>query len=295
MDIFDDLAERLAVYARRWEMEFSGRTLETPSSTLAFGTLKSDRTPVVLKLIKPRSDEQNAGRWLDYHAGQGAARLLAHDETALLLEQAIPGSELAELVRAGRDDEATRQMGHIIEKLCGEAKVGQPTGQPIPAGFKTVEALGNAFERNSRALLTAKIPAEMLDRASHLYRELCESQGPRRLLHGDLHHYNVLLDTNRGWQVIDPKGVVGEMAYETGAMLRNPVELPQFYPDTPVLKNRVEILCRMLGLPEERVLGWCFSQAILSAVWSIEDMGSEADISATLRLAETSRQLLQTL
>ncbi|MBN9388707.1 MAG: phosphotransferase [Chloroflexi bacterium] len=290
MDIFDDLAERLDVYARRWKIEFSDRTLETPSSTLAFGTLKDTRTPVVLKLIKPRSDEHNAWRWLEYHAGQGAARLLAHDEGALLLEQAIPGSELVEVVRAGRDDEATRQMAHIIGRLCGETN----GARAIPIGFKTVEALGNAFERNSRALLTARIPAELLDRASHLYGKLCATQGPRRLLHGDLHHYNVLRDTRHGWQVIDPKGVVGEMAYETGAMLRNPIEMPQFYPNPRILKNRVGILCQVLGLNEERVLEWCFSQAILSAVWSIEDNGSEAEISATLRLAETGWELLQT-
>ena len=42
------------------------------------------------------------------------------------------------------------------------------------------------------------------------------------LLHGDLQHYNVLLDKDRGWVAIDPKGVVGELEYEVGALLRNP-------------------------------------------------------------------------
>lgn len=290
LDTFADLTERLEAYARRWKIEFTSQKIETPSSTLVFGGLKENRLPVVLKLFKPRSDELNSWRWLDYHAGQGAARLLAHDDDALLLEQISPGSELVEMVRAGRDEDATRQIGRIIERLCGESKAGRA----IPEGFKTVEELGNAFERNSRALLTSKIPAELLDQARHLYGEFCETQGPRRLLHGDLHHYNVLLDARQGWQVIDPKGVVGEMAYETGAMLRNPIEMPGLYTDPLVLKNRVAILCRVLGLTEQRVLGWCFSQAVLSAVWFIEDMGSAAEIGPTLRLAETSLAMWQT-
>ena len=290
MEIFEDLAARLAVYARRWKIKFSDRKIETPSSTLVFGVLKENGFPVVLKLFKPRSDELNSWRWLEYHAGQGAARLLVHDENALLLAQILPGSEMVELVRAGRDADATRQMASIIERLCG----GPEEPRAIPTEFKTVEALGLAFERNSREVLTAKIPAELLDHSYRLYRELCASQGPRRLLHGDLHHYTVLLDTQQGWQVIDPKGVVGELAYETGALLRNPFEMPQFYPDPLVLKDRVGIFCQKLGLPQERVLGWCFSQAILSVVWSIEDAVSDNWIIPTLRLAETSLKLLQT-
>lgn len=291
MEIFDNLADRLDAYTRRWKIEFSGRKIETPSSTLAFGVLEESRMAVVLKLLKPRSDEHNAWRWLEYHAGQGVVRLLARDDAAMLLEQAVPGTEMVELVRSGKDEEATRQMCRTIELLCGNPK----EGPVIPEGFKTVEDWGKAFERNSRELLTARIPAELLDHAHKLYGELCESQGPCCLLHGDLHHYNVLLDANHGWRAIDPKGVVGEMAYETGAMLCNPVEMPGFYADPLILKNRVRIICQSLGLEEKRVFGWCFTQAILSAIWSIEDWGVEAEIDRSLRLAETSLRLLQGL
>lgn len=291
MDIFEDLSDRLDAYARQWKIQFLGKKIETPSSTIAFGVLEESRTAIVLKLLKPKSDEQNAWRWLEYHAGQGAVGLLARDERAVLLEQVFPGTELVELVRTGKDEEATRQIGHTIELLDGGVK----ESRVIPEGFKSVEDWGKAFGRNSRAVLMSKIPVELLDKAHKLYGELCESQWQRRLLHGDLHHYNVLLDANHGWRVIDPKGVVGEMAYETGAMLRNPVEMPEFYADPRILQNRVRIICQSLGLEEKRVLGWCFAEAILSAIWSVEDGGSEAEIGHTLRLAETSLSLWQGL
>jgi streptomycin 6-kinase len=40
----------------------------------------------------------------------------------------------------------------------------------------------------------------------------------------DLHHYNVLSDSGRGWLAIDPKGLVGEVEYEVGAAIRNPID-----------------------------------------------------------------------
>jgi streptomycin 6-kinase len=45
-----------------------------------------------------------------------------------------------------------------------------------------------------------------------------------------LHHYNVLFDIESAvWVAIDPKGVVGELEYEVGAIIRNPVENPGLY------------------------------------------------------------------
>jgi len=96
-----------------------------------------------------------------------------------------------------------------------------------------------------------------------MFAELAESQRTRCLLHGDLHQANILFDDQRGWLAIDPKGVVGEPAYEFGAMLRNPkVELA---------KRRVAIIAERLGLDRKRVEAWAYAQAVLSAVWCIED------------------------
>ncbi len=47
-----------------------------------------------------------------------------------------------------------------------------------------------------------------------------------------------------------------------------------------------------LELDERRVLGWCFAQAVLSAIWTIEDGGSDEELSRILRLAEATLTLL---
>ena len=84
-----------------------------------------------------------------------------------------------------------------------------------------------------------QVPAQLSHEAHRVYQKLCDSQSRVRLLHGDLHHHNVLFDSQRGWVAVDPKGVVGEVEYEVGAALRNPYEKPELLTDVSVLEKRV--------------------------------------------------------
>jgi streptomycin 6-kinase len=111
----------------------------------------------------------------------------------------------------------------------------------------------------------------MVHEGYELYQGLASTQGTTMLLHGDLQHYNVLFDNERGWVAIDPKGVVGELEYEVGAMLRNPVEQPEFFANAGTIKRRLEILTGLLPLNYTRALRWSYAQAVLSAIWDVED------------------------
>jgi streptomycin 6-kinase len=104
------------------------------------------------------------------------------------------------------------------------------------------------------------------------------------LLHGDLHHYNVLSDRARGWCAIDPKGVVGELEFELGAALRNPIDRPDLFAKLDVVERRLDQFGLALGIDVSRARGWCFSQAVLSAIWSLEG-GHAAEADAALQLA----------
>lgn len=127
-----------------------------------------------------------------------------------------------------------------------------------------------------------------------MYAELCDSQSSTRLLHGDLHHHNVLLDNQRGWLAIDPKGVVGELAYEVGAAFRNPCERPAVFAARATIERRVGRFAGVLGLDAERVLGWAFAQAVLAAIWEVEDAGVLRMGIGCIALANAIRPMLGT-
>jgi streptomycin 6-kinase len=121
---------------------------------------------------------------------------------------------------------------------------------------------------------TGPLPARLVEEAETLFADLLASQAEPVLLHGDLHHSNILSSAGRAlWLAIDPKGVVGEPAYETGALLRNPERLLTEPEPGRILARRVDQLAEELGLDRARVRGWGLAQAVLAAVWGLEDHG----------------------
>jgi streptomycin 6-kinase len=119
-----------------------------------------------------------------------------------------------------------------------------------------------------------------------LFAELLGSSAEPVILHGDLHHNNILRDGD-AWLAIDPKGVLGEAAYETGALLRNPASRIAITPNLPqLLARRVDLLAEQLDLPRDRLAAWGEAQAVLSAWWTIEDGGPDRDWQQALRIAD---------
>jgi len=276
----DDAAARLAERARAWGVAI-GEVRETESSLVAFGTRGG--LPVVLKLLRRECDEWHAGGVLAAFGGRGTVLVHEHVPGAMLLERLTPGTPLAGLSLAGRDDEATEILAEVIAAMS--------PSPARPAGVPTVEAWGGAF---ARYLATGdrQIARERVEAAERVFLGLCARQREPRLLHGDLQHYNVLLDARRGWLAIDPKGVIGEVEYELGAALRNPVERPALFAARAAVERRVRRCEAMLGVDAGRVLAWAFAQAVLSAVWGVEDGFAVWPDNPGLRLAEVIEPML---
>jgi streptomycin 6-kinase len=245
-------------FADRWNVAIDQIT-ETPTSVLGFGT--RDDVPVVLKLSKGEGDESNSGAVLRAFGADATVRVYESDTGAVLLERIDPAEQLVTLVRSGKDAEATTILANLISKLANHTP---------PPGCPTVRDWGRGFDRYL-ASGDAQLPVELVHEASETYRRLESTQGRTMLLHGDLQHYNVLFDARRGWIAIDPKGVVGELEYELGALLRNPVEQPQHFANPATVECRVRTLTTHLELVYQRALEWAFSEAVLSAIWDVED------------------------
>jgi streptomycin 6-kinase len=219
----------------------------------------------VLKVVKEEGDEWRCGEITAKFGGRGVVQVYEHMAGAALFEKLDPGEPLAALTLAGRDDEAT----DILAVMLGRMAPGDP-----PEGCPTVEQWGEGFMRYLGSG-DERIPHTLLEPAHRIFRDLCRTQRVPALLHGDLHHYNVLSDRTRGWCAIDAKGVVGELEYELGAALRNPVDRPDLFAKLDVVERRLDQFGLGLGIDTSRARGWCFAQAVLAAIWSIEDGHAE--------------------
>lgn len=275
-----ELQDRIDELARRWDVTVD-ESCDTPSAVIGYG--RRDACAVVLKVVKRPGDEWRSGEVLSALGGRGAARVHESTPGALLLERLDPGDSLVELVLNDRDEEATVILANVIAAMSPSRSVPAcPTVQDWGNGFKQYVATGDG-----------QIPTKVVLEADQLYAKLCSSQRNPRLLHGDLHHYNVLFDRHRGWLAIDPKGVVGEVEYEIGAALRNPFERPDLFVDSGRIERRVSHFSSRLTVDGGRVLAWAFTQAVLSAIWTIEDGFSVDADNPSLMLATAIRPLLE--
>ena len=269
----DRLPGVLAECERRW-----GITIGPPFN-LSFNyvapAVRADGTQVVLKACALTDEFPQQPEALRLVDGHGMVRLLEcdWDEEIMLLERLLPGTMLLEV----EDDEVTTSCA---------ATVMQQIWRPVPENhpFKTVQDWGKGFDRLRRSYDggTGPFPKALVERAEKLYRELCASMGEPVLLHGDLHHENILSAKREPWLAIDPKGVVGEAVYETGAWLRNPMpqllDLP--YPGR-ILARRIDQFAEQLGFDRARIRDWAQAQAMLSAWWSMEDSGELSEFAIT--------------
>jgi len=252
------VAERLAAHAREWGVRID-ELRETETSQLAFGT--QGVRPVVLKVIRiQESEEWRCGEVLAAFGGQGMILPIAHVPGAVLLPRLIPGHDLVSLCHEARDEEATDILVTVIERM--------PAVRAHPAGGSGPERLRADFDR-FRDRCRDWIPLEFADRASELCAHLCATQRNVRLVHGDLHHFNVLHDVEAGWLGIDPWGVMAEIEFEVAASLRNP--LIELVGSPPVLARRLRIYERRLKLDGDRALKWAFVLTVLCVIWPFNE------------------------
>lgn len=274
------LSQRLDERVRSWRVVVED-TFETATSLIAYG--RRDDDPVVLKLVKSPGDEWHAGSVLHAFGGRGVVRVHEFVGGAMLLERLRPGNSLVDLSLGDRDEESTAVLAEVIGAMAPDAAMRTyPTVREWGEGFRRYTASGDH-----------RLPPELVLQAEELYDELVDSQRRPRLLHGDLQHSNVLFDDRRGWIAVDPKGVVGELEFEIGAALRNPIERPDVFAAPAVIERRLNRFATTLDLDADRVLRWAFAQAVLSAIWDIEDGSIESATPVSVRLAEAIRSMLR--
>ena len=223
----------------------------------------------MLKVLKPNSDEQAGADMLRYFGGVGAVRLIEGDRDAWLMERAGDEVSLTTMAVSGDDDRAAAILAGCVAQLHAPRDVAVPAGLTrLDAWFQSLFARG------------AELP--ILARCAIVARRLLPTEREIIVLHGDLHHDNVLHGA-RGWLAIDPKGLVGERTYEAANLLCNPQPHGDIVHRPERMLRIATVYAEPLGLDVQRVLGFALAHAGLSAAWALED---GKDASYRLKCAE---------
>ena len=159
---------------------------------------------VVLKLGVPNPALISEIAALRLYNGRGAVQLIEADVARglILLERVRPGDTMHRL-SIKDDGAATEQVAQVMAQLW----------RPLPDThtFPSIIEWGDGFNRLRQrfAGTSGPLPAVWVERAEKMYVQAAAGSASYRLLHGDLHHGNVISATKQPWLAIDPKGVAG--------------------------------------------------------------------------------------
>jgi streptomycin 6-kinase len=186
-------------YLTRWALTPDGHPVVTRTSRLL--PVRQQGVPAMLK-VAIEDEERLGGLLMAWWNGQGAAPVLAHDSDAVLLERAEGGESLTEMAQQDRDEEASQIICAVVAELHAPRRKPMPSLVPLTKWFSELEP-------------AAAIHGGILLSSATVARELLAAQRDVQVLHGDIHHANILDFGPKGWLAIDPKDFWANVASTT--------------------------------------------------------------------------------
>ncbi|GAB1508474.1 aminoglycoside phosphotransferase family protein [Actinophytocola sp. KF-1] len=199
------LPARTEALLDRWELTVDGPLMHGVCA-LVVPVRRPAGDPAVLKVTWPHDEARHEALALSLWDGDGAVRMLAHDdaEWALLLERLDPSVTL----RQAPIDEALAVVTGMIRRL----------DRPAPPGVRHMRDNAARWVHELPAENDGSVPAELVDQAVAYCRELTPGN---HLVNEDLHYDNVLRGDREPWLVIDPKPIAGDLEFGLIPLLWN--------------------------------------------------------------------------
>lgn len=214
--------------------------------------------PAVLKVSFPHPGNVHEPDAFAAWGGRGAVLLHERDDRrfAMLLER-VRTSTLAEV---DDGDEVARVAGRINRRLA----------VPAPADLPRLCAQADAWEEQlheNAEDLTRTLSRRAVDAAVATVRELGRTQ-PDTLVHGDLHARNILRADREPWLAVDPKGYVGDPAYDGGTLLKSrALTLLEAGDLSKAVHRVIDVFAEAAEVERERVRRWAQLHAVEAAIW----------------------------
>ncbi len=248
-----ELPARCAESAEKW-----GLTNLTPVPNMTFNFVakgvQGDRS-IVLKISCDLHTFVQEKKALTHFRGKGMAALLSHDDQrrALLIERLDPGESLKDL----EQPEAELIYADVVNEM--HSKIRKENG------FRHIRSWLHSLDS------ARDLPQDLCQQAIAIKEHLLRTAEQETVLHGDLHPDNIVQSDT--WKAIDPKGIIGEVAFEVAAFdYRGNTNLPA-----------------LLSIDPERYHQWVFVRGMLGAAWCVEDRMNPAQF---LTWAEKSQARL---
>ncbi|NQY42048.1 MAG: hypothetical protein HRT87_01720 [Legionellales bacterium] len=239
--------------ANKWNFSITKICTELSYSYIVFVNVESDEA--VVKVIFDEEQFSNELAILQIMQGKHCIKLLGYlkEYKALLLAKA--DFSLSDYFPE-REKESIAIYSMFIQKYMHSKIVFD-----LPKKYSHMHHWFKSIKYND------EIDNALITKALYLINSLDKEE--LSLIHGDLHHGNVM-NYQGDWVMIDPKGIVGSISFEISAFIINPHSLITL-DFINIIENRIHELSKILSIESSVLLEWTFVRAVLAACWCVED------------------------
>ncbi len=261
----------------RWDLQLLGTATAGLPINVIFFCEDGNGRPVVLKIGHPHPEQKTEIIALRKYSGRHIVRIIDWDEAtgSFLMDRVSPGEKFRDyssgIDRSEMQIPLFRELSIPVESIDGLPSFDGWLERGF-ADFRDIQPGAGKRDHDNEFSIYIGL-------AESAFTSLRERHPKNYLLHGDLHHENILRSESGGWIAIDPKGVIGPRVMECGRFLHNFIvdEIPglndiQDATDEQivrVLKVRFETFSELMGLDYSDIVAAGYVDLVLSTCWSI--------------------------
>ena len=253
LESLDDIVQNLA---EKWNLSHL-KAFSNLTYNYVLSGYQNGNVPVVLKVGIENDLLQKEAEMLRFFADYGAVTLIDSCDGALLLQRCVPGYSLTNYF-PNNEEESVEIIAKVIKKLHSASPK-----KNVCAVTPLRELLNDLYQPSN---IAEKYIAKARDFSEFLLKTTIENV----IMHGDLHHDNVIYDEAiQSWKVIDPAGVIGDPTYEYTSFMINPIDkIWKCDNALSIIENRIQKFARIADVDPLRLRQWTFVKAVLCLVWT---------------------------
>lgn len=254
-DWLASLEKRLDDICQRYQVTDLSPVHNMTFTYVASGVINNK--PIILKHGFNKIALKREAEALKSFSNHGGVKPIIDEPHLIIMEKALPGSSLKNHY-PDREEISTTILCDLITKLHEAPIPGHHAFHQLSSLFKIIDD----FE---------DLPTEILIKAKNIRTEIFSKTERLVLLHGDLHHDNMIKQEDH-FVAIDPKGFIGNPIYDVTAYILNP--MPELLNNSSLkhlIQNRIEVIASKLNVSSNEVLHWTFLKAVKCWIWSKQD------------------------
>lgn len=250
----------LRKYALKWRL--SGfEQIDYYSVNCLFTCMSEQYGPCILKIGNDSKAAENEYHILLEYAGTRFCTVYEADPTngVLLLEKIIPGTRLRE------EPDLDKRLSLFYELSRGLHK--KPADRTVYPTYMDWIGSITAYMRSRKDY--GFLYAKMAD-AERICRMLYDKYADEMLLHGDLHHDNILADENNRYRIIDPKGVIGNPVFDIPRFILNEFGDEKNEDFCRKIVHITRTLSLKFNIPESDIRRLTYVEMCMANCWDVE-------------------------